>query len=81
MTNGLSHPSHLDESNVIFKGTRCDFSFFDENYFSKQNNLRWDIWGYSVCICPIKKDARLIWVNEGAVDHSRVSVVLAGHFL
>ena len=36
MTNGFSHPYHLDESIFIF------ISFFDENHVSKQNNPRWD---------------------------------------
>ena len=27
VTNGLSHPYHLDESVVNFRGTRCIFSF------------------------------------------------------
>ena len=44
-------------------------SFFDEFPVSKQNNPRWDvlwrhIWGYSVCLCPIKMTAGLYGLNE-----------------
>ena len=46
VTDGLSHPYHLDESTLIFRGIRSNFSFFisyfDENRVSKQNNPRWD---------------------------------------
>ena len=46
VTNGLSHPYHLDES-IFILGTSGVFffifiSFFDENRVSKQNSLRWD---------------------------------------
>ena len=30
MTNGLSHPYHLDESCFIFRGSRGNSSFFDK---------------------------------------------------
>ena len=42
VTNGLSHPYHLDESIFIFGGIGGIFSFFDENHVSKQNSPRWD---------------------------------------
>ena len=47
MTNGLSHPYHLDESIFIFRGFRSIFFFHfyfisDENEISKQNSPRWD---------------------------------------
>ena len=43
MTNGLSLPYQLDESTLIFRGSRDIFSsFFDEIFVSKQNSLRWD---------------------------------------
>ena len=46
MTNGLSHPYHLDESTFNFRGSGSDFSFlfnfFDEIRVSKQNSPRWD---------------------------------------
>ena len=61
MTNGLSHPYHLDESTFIFRGTgSIFFSFFDENHVSKQNSQRWD----AAFCSPMsrKKDVRLIWV-------------------
>ena len=46
VTNGLSHPNNLDEPIVIFRGTRCIFSFliffFDENPVNKQSSPRWE---------------------------------------
>ena len=47
VTNGLSHPYHLDESIFIFRdiGIIIFFiliSFFDEDHASDQNNPRWD---------------------------------------
>ena len=45
MTNGISHPYHLDPSIFIFRGVRSSFSFFisfsDEIHLSKQNIPRW----------------------------------------
>ena len=44
MTNGLSHPYHLDESTSMFRDVRRNlsfFSFFDEINVSKQNSPRW----------------------------------------
>ena len=41
VTNGLSHPYHLDESIFIFKGIGNNFLFFNENYVSKQNSPKW----------------------------------------
>ena len=44
--NGFSHPYHLDESTIIFRGIRSNFSFlfnfFYENHVSKRNGARWD---------------------------------------
>ena len=44
VTNGLSHPYHLDESSFIFRGFRNNFFifniFFDEIHVSKQNSPR-----------------------------------------
>ena len=62
VTNGISHPYHLDESTFIFTSIGSIFiSFylmktFDENHISKQNSpvLRCHIWGFSVCLRPIK---------------------------
>ena len=47
VTNGISHPYHLDESTFIYRGTRSDVSFFDENHLSKQTSPRWytTFWG------------------------------------
>ena len=69
MTNGLSHPYHLDESTFIFRGIGSTvflllffFSFSDEVHLSKQNSPRWDAafcgvapGSYSVCLCLIKR--------------------------
>ena len=40
VTNGFSHPYHLDESTFIFRDIRSNFSFFDEIHKSKQNSTR-----------------------------------------
>ena len=76
VTNGFSHPYHLDESIVIFRGVRSNFSFlfhFSMKILSANRiapdgapRLRRHIWGYSVCLCR-KKDARLIWVKRTLV--------------
>ena len=77
MTNGLSHPYHLDEPIVIFRGTRCNFSFlypyFDENPVGKQSSPRWEAafygvtsGGYSVCLCPIKRTLGLYGLNNAS---------------
>ena len=46
VTNGFSHPYHLDESTFIFRGVWSNFlilfSFFDENPVSKQKTPRCD---------------------------------------
>ena len=46
VTNELSHPSHLDESIFILRGTGCIFfifiSYFAEFHVSKQNSPRRD---------------------------------------
>ena len=66
VTNGLSHPYHLDESTFIYRGSRGDFSFFisffDEIPVNKQNSPRCDAafcgvtsGDYSVCQCSIKR--------------------------
>ena len=50
VTNGISHPYHLDESSFILRGARSNFlflfHFFYENNLSKHN---------SVCLCLIKR--------------------------
>ena len=65
VTNGHSHPYHLDESTFIFRGIRSILffsfiSFFDENHVSAKQNCpsgmpRFHIWDTSVCLCPIIK--------------------------
>ena len=71
VTNGLSHPYHLDVSTFIYRGIRSNFSFFF--HFSMKFKsayriapdgkphffLRRPIWGYSVCLFPIKWTPRL----------------------
>ena len=45
VTDGFSHPYHLDEHTFIVRGIRSKFSFlfhFDEIPVSNQNNTRWD---------------------------------------
>ena len=60
MRNGLSHPYHSEESIFILRGFRSDFffiSFFTEIYKQTVNRRgkTWrPIWGYSVCLCPIR---------------------------
>ena len=72
VTNGLSHPYHLDESTFFFRGIRSNFLFFisllNEKHVSKQNSPRWDAaFSQFVPFClPMshRKDARLIWVKH-----------------
>ena len=54
VTNGLSHPYHLDESTLTVKFHFV--SFFDEIHVSKQNNPRWPaaVWSFSDSLCPIR---------------------------
>ena len=56
VTNGFSHPYHLDESTFIFRDIWSNFSFlfhFSMNFsVSKQNSDRWDA---AFCLCPIKR--------------------------
>ena len=44
MTNGVSHPYHLDKSIIILgaPGVIIFISFFDEIHVSKLNSPRWD---------------------------------------
>ena len=65
VTNGLSHPYHLDESTFILgaSGVILHFYFIFRWKSCQQTEkpqmgrciLRCHIWGYSVCICPIKR--------------------------
>ena len=70
MTNGLSHPYHLDESTFTFRGIRGNFLFVDKFPASKQNSPRWDATFCGVTSGVIlfayvhKKGARLIWAKS-----------------
>ena len=72
MTNGLSHPYHLDEFTFIFRGIRSNFSFhFSMNFLLQANRIASDVTpcfaashlGLFCLPMSHKKDARLIWVN------------------
>ena len=52
MKNGFSHHYHLGESTVIIRDIRGDFEFLFLFSMKFLNPNR--IWGYSVCLCPIK---------------------------
>ena len=75
VTNGLSHPYHLDQSTFILGALGVIFHFFtlfDEIHVhvSKQNSPRWDAASYLGLLClPMshKKDVRLIWVSYGVM--------------
>ena len=70
--NGVSHYYHLDESTSIFRGIRIKFSFLfsfsiklqKANKIAPDGTPRSHILGYSVYLCPNKKDAMLIWVKN-----------------
>ena len=76
VTNELSHPYHLEESNFITRDIRTIFFFsffilfFDEIYIKQTQQprvgccsvLRSPIWGYSICLSN-KNDAMLLWVK------------------
>ena len=74
VTNGLSHPFHLDESTLNFRGSRIDFftSYFDEipvspavsKQIAPDETPRFaasDLGLFCLPICH-KKDARLVRV-------------------
>ena len=74
MTNGLSHPYHLDESIFIFRGIRSKFSFLfhfsmkimSANRIAPDETPRFAA-SHLGLICLLmshKKDARLIWVKQ-----------------
>ena len=64
--NGLSHPDHLGESTFIFRGIRCNFSFFF-SFFNviKQLNWRCAASHLGLFCLPMshKKDTRVILVQ------------------
>ena len=55
VTNGYSHPYHLDEPTFIFRGIRSNFSLLFQ-FLMEFNSANRIVWGYSLCLCPIKKD-------------------------
>ena len=71
VTNGFSHPYHLDESTFIFRGIRSNFLFLFHfsMKFKKANRIAPDgtprsaasYLGLFCLTMPHKKDARLIW--------------------
>ena len=73
MTNGLSHPYHLDESTFIFRGIRSDFSFLfhfsmkimSANRIAPDGTLRFAASHLGLFCLPMshKKDAMLMWVK------------------
>ena len=69
MTNGLSHPYHLDESTIILRGIASIFfiSFFDKIHVRKQNSSRLDA-AFCVlglfCLPSSNKRDRLKWDNR-----------------
>ena len=70
VTNGISHPYHLDESIFVLSSSiRSNSSFFNENHVSKQKSSRLDTTfaashlGLFCLAVSHKKDARLIWVK------------------
>ena len=79
LTNGFSHYYQLDESAFIFGDIRCDFRFlftFSINFLlANRIALDWTprrhIWGYSVCLCPVK---RMPGLNE--LINSRINILL-----
>ena len=68
VTNGLSHPYHLDEPTSIFGGIGIIF----DHDLRKQNSPRLNaaflrrrpIWGYFVCLCPIKRTTGLYGLSS-----------------
>ena len=71
MTNGLSHPYHLDGSTFIIRDVRSilsfSFHFFDKNHVRvpPDGMPRPAVSHLGLFNLPIshKKDVRLIWVN------------------
>ena len=69
VTNGLSHPYHLDESTFSFSGIRSDFSFsmkiISGNRKAPDGTPRFAASHLGLLCLPIyhNKDARPIWAN------------------
>ena len=74
VTNGLSHPYHLDETIFIFRGIRSNFSFLFHismkiiiaNRIAQDATPRFAAAHLVLFFLPMshKKDARLIWFNS-----------------
>ena len=74
VTNGISHPYHLDESTFIHRGIRSDFSFLFHfsmkikiaNRIAPDGTPRFAASHLGLFCLPMthKKDARLIWVKQ-----------------
>ena len=72
MTNGLSHPYHLDQSIFISRGIRSDFSFLfhfsmkimKANRIAQDGTPRFAASNLGLFCLPVshRKDARLIWL-------------------
>ena len=78
LTNGFSHLYQLGESTFLFRGVKSDlyFIFLFSMKFLQANIivLRRHIWGYAVCLCPIKETPG---VNE--LNRSSTSRILLGN--
>ena len=74
VTNGFSHPYHLDESTSIFRGIRSKFSFLFHfsvkimlaNRIAPDGTPRFVASHLGLFGLPMshKKDARLLWVKQ-----------------
>ena len=62
VTNGLSHPYHLDKSIFIFRDIRSNFSFIFSMKFMYANRMASHL-GLFCLPMSHKKDTRHIWVN------------------
>ena len=74
VTNGISHPYHLDDSTFSFRGNRSVFfySIFRRKSVIKENRIAQDVTprfaashlGLFCLPMSHKKDARLMWVKD-----------------
>ena len=77
VTNGLSHPYHLDESTFIYRFIRRSFSFLfhfsmefmKANRIARDGTPRLAASHLGLFCLPMshKKEARLIWVNIATI--------------
>ena len=77
VTNGLSHPSHLDESSFISRGIKSIFSFlfcFSLKFMSAYRLTRHHIRGYYVCLCPIKRTPGLHGLRNKCLNNLKVVI-------